>query len=51
MGEKGERVFKNIYKGHMENTKGGQDHGWDVGMAEVRGSGEGKMETTVPGLQ
>ena len=47
MGGKGGRVFWNIYKGHMDKTKGGYDWGWDVGMAGVGESGEGKMETTV----
>ena len=27
MGEKGERVFRNMYKGHMEKTKGGRIKG------------------------
>ena len=40
MGEKRGRVFRNIYKGHMNKTKGGQDKGWEVGMAGV-GGGEG----------
>ena len=36
-----------MYKGNVDETKWGQDQGWEVGMAGVRGSGEGKMETTV----
>ena len=31
----------------MDKTKGGQDRGWEVGMAGVWGSGGRKMETTV----
>ena len=38
-GVKGGRVFGNICKGHMDKTKGGWDHGWEVGMAGVRGVG------------
>ena len=37
MGGKGVRVFRNIYKGHMDKTKGGQDQGWEVGMAGMGG--------------
>ena len=36
-----------MYKGPMNKTKGGQDQGWEVGMAGEQGSGGGKMETTV----
>ena len=36
-----------MYKGQMDKTKEGQDQGWEVGMARVRRSGGGKMETTV----
>ena len=43
VGGEGGRVFRNVYKGHMGKTKGG----WEVGMAGMGGSGEGKMETTV----
>ena len=32
---KGGRVFTNMYKGHVDKTKGGQDQGWEVGMAGV----------------
>ena len=39
--------FRNVYKGHMDKTKGGQDKGWEVGMAGVEGSGGEQMETTV----
>ena len=46
-GGKGGRVFRNIYRGHMDKTKKGQDQGWEVGMAGVGGSRGGKMETTV----
>ena len=31
----------------MDKTKGGQDQGWEVGMAGVKGSGGGEMETTI----
>ena len=31
----------------MDKTKGGQDQGWEMGMAEVGWSGGGKMEATV----
>ena len=44
---KGERVFSNMNKGHMDKTKGEWNQGWEVGMAGVGGSGRGKMETTV----
>ena len=46
-GGKGGRVFRNIYRGHMDKTKKGQDQGWEVGMAGVGESRGGKMETTV----
>ena len=36
---KGGRVFRNIYKGHMDKTKRVQDLEWEVGMAGVGGSG------------
>ena len=43
MGGKGGRVFRNIYKGLMDKTKGGWDQGWEVGMTGVgRSSGGGK---------
>ena len=35
MGGKGRRVFRNNYKGHMDKTKGGWDHGIEVRMAGV----------------
>ena len=35
MGGKGGRVFRNMYKGTMDKTKGGQDEGWEVGMTGV----------------
>ena len=42
------RVFRNIYKGHMDKTKGVWDQGWEVGMVgEGAGNSGGKMETTV----
>ena len=47
MGVKEWRVFRNMYKGHIDKTKWGQDQGWEVGMAGVKGSGGGKMETTI----
>ena len=31
-GGKGGGVFRNIYKAHMDKTKGGKDQGWIVGM-------------------
>ena len=36
-----------MYKGHIDKAKGGNDQGWEVGMAGVGWSGWGKMETTV----
>ena len=47
MGGKGGRVFRKKYKGHMDKTKEGLDHGWGVHMAGVGGNGRRKMETTV----
>ena len=47
MGEKKGSIFRDNYKGHMDKTNGGQDHGWEVGMAGVGESGGRKMETTV----
>ena len=32
---KGRRVFRNIYKGHRDKSKGGWDQGSEVGMAGV----------------
>ena len=32
---KGERVFRNNYKGHMDKTKMGWDQGREVGIAGV----------------
>ena len=37
MGGNGGKVFRNIYKGHRDKTKGGWDRGWEVGMAGVGG--------------
>ena len=37
MGGKGERVYRNNYKGHMEKTKGGWNQGREEGMAGVSG--------------
>ena len=37
MGGKRGRTFRNMYKGHMDKTKGGSYSGWEVGMAEVGG--------------
>ena len=42
MGGKGGRVFRNIYKGHMDKTTVGWDQGWEVGMAGVGGVVGGK---------
>ena len=33
--EKGEGSSRNMYKGHMDKAKGGQDQGWKVGMGGV----------------
>ena len=47
-GGEGGRVFRNIYKGHMDKTKGvvgsgvGDGGGWGGGSG-----GSGEMETTV----
>ena len=41
------RDFRNSYKGHMDKTKGRWNQGREVGMAGVRGSDGGKMQTTV----
>ena len=41
-GEKERRVFRNMYKGHMDKTKERQDQGWGVGMAGVGGEIGGK---------
>ena len=43
----GGRVFRNNYKGHMNKTKAGWKQGRKVGLAGVKGSGGGKMQTTV----
>ena len=32
---KGESVIRDMYEGHMDKTKRGQDQGWEVGMAGV----------------
>ena len=40
-------VFWNMYKGHMDKTKGGQNQEWEVEMAGVEGACGGKMQTTV----
>ena len=37
MPRKERRVFRNIYKGHMDKAKGQWDKGWKVGMAGVGG--------------
>ena len=37
MGEKEGRVFRIMYKGHMDKAKGGWDPGWEMGMAGVGG--------------
>ena len=39
-------VFRNNYKGHMDEIKEGWDQGLEVGMVGVGGSGGRKMETT-----
>ena len=33
----GRRVFRNNYKGHMDNTKEGWNQGSELGMARVGG--------------
>ena len=40
-------IFLNMYKGHMDKAKEGQDRGWEVGMGGVGKSGGRKMETTI----
>ena len=47
MGENAEGLSRNMYEGHMDKAKGGQDQGQEVGMAGVGVSGGGEMETTV----
>ena len=46
MGKEG-RVFRNMYKGHLDKTKGGKIKGGEWGWLGRRGSGGRKMETTV----
>ena len=46
-GEEKGNGFRNIYKGHMDKTKGEQDQWWEVEMARMGRSGGGQMETTV----
>ena len=41
------RVFRDMYKGHMDKAGQGWDQGWGVGMAGVGRSHGGKMETAV----
>ena len=41
-GGNGGRVFRNIYKGHVDKTKGVWDQGWELGMAGVGGMVGGK---------
>ena len=36
-----------MHEGHMDKMKGGQDRGWEVGMAGVGVSVGEKMETTL----
>ena len=49
---KGESVFRNNYKGHMDKTKGsGWNQGREVGMAEVWGEWWGESEAIVPEQQ
>ena len=43
-GEEKGNGFRNIYKGHMDKTKGEQDQGWEVGMAEVGGLVGGEQQ-------
>ena len=47
MEEKGGRVFRNNYKGHIEKTKRGWNQGREMGMAGLEGSGWGNMQETV----
>ena len=42
LGSKGRRVFRNMYKGHMDKTKGRWDQGWEVEMVGVGGVAGGK---------
>ena len=44
---KGGRVFRNNYELHVDKTKVGWDQVREVGIAGVRGSVGGKMQTTV----
>ena len=37
MGGKGGRVFRNMYKGHMDKTKGRWDQGREMGMTGMVG--------------
>ena len=41
-GGEGGRVFKNMYKGHMDKTKEGWDQGWEVEMTGEGGVVRGK---------
>ena len=45
MGAKRGMVVKNMYKGHRDKAKGGQDQGWEVSMGREGGSGGRKLET------
>ena len=47
MGGRGGRVFKNIYKRHMDKTKGVRIKGGTWGWLGSGGSGREKMETTI----
>ena len=47
MGEKGGRLSRNMYKGRMDNAKGGRIVGGRWGRLGLEGSGGGKMEATV----
>ena len=47
MGDKGGRVFRNNYKGHMDKTKGRWNQGREVRMAGIVGRGGRKRQTTV----
>ena len=38
---------RNMYKGHMDNAKGGWDWWWEVGLGLAGESSGGQMETTV----
>ena len=46
-GEKGGRVFRNNYKGHMGKTKGGVESEEGGGDGWGGGNGGRKMQTTV----